>query len=84
MLERCLRYRQYHTGTCGTPQVCFQCGQTGHVKRFCLMVSGISSVGQSSTQPRAPVQSFCRMMVRPSVSFRSETGSFGTQENQRP
>ena len=40
MTEKCTRCRQYHTGTCGTPQVCFRCGQIGHVKRFYPMIVG--------------------------------------------
>ena len=70
MSERCPRCRQFHTGTCGAPQLCFQCGQAGYVKKFCPMMSGIGLGGQTS--------------VRPSVSSQSAVGSSGTQGNQRP
>ena len=72
MSERFLRCQQYHIETCGTSQVCFQCGQIGHVKRFCPMMSGIDSVGQSLAQPKALVQGFGKSTVRPIVSSRSE------------
>ena len=83
-MERCFRCRQYHSRTYGTPQVCFQCGQTRHVKRFYPMINGTDSVGQSYAQPRAPIQGFGRSAVRPSVFSRSEAGSSGTQRVQRP
>ena len=84
MLERCPRCRQFHTGAFGAPQLCFQCGQAGHVKRFCPMVSGTGVGGQSFAQPKASVQDFGGTTVRPLVSSRSEVGNFGTQGNQRP
>ena len=46
MTKRSPRCQQYHTGTCGMPQVCFQCGQIG-VKSFYLMMSWIGLMGQS-------------------------------------
>ena len=36
MSEKCPYCRQYLTRTYGTPQVCFQCRQICHVKRFLL------------------------------------------------
>ena len=84
MSERCPHCRQFHTGTCGTPQLCFQCGQAGHVKKFCPIVSGIGSGGQSFAQPKAPVQDFGGTIVRPLVSSQSAVASSGTQGNQRP
>ena len=84
MSERCPRCRHFHTGTCRAPQVCFQCGQAGHVKRFCPMVSGTGLEGQSIAQPRTLVQGFGGTTVRPSVFSQLEVGSSGTQGNQRP
>ena len=55
MTKRYPYCKQFHTGTCGKPQVCFHYGQTGHVKRFCLLLSGFGFVGKSSSQPRALV-----------------------------
>ena len=75
MSEKCPCCRHYHTGTCGTPQVCFHCGQIDHVKRFYLIMSGIDLVEQSLAQPRALVQDFGRLTVLPVVSFRFEGGS---------
>ena len=49
MAEKCPHYRQFHTGTCGTPHVCFHCGQIDHVKRFCPLLSGSGFVGQFSS-----------------------------------
>ena len=48
------------------------------------MVSGTGSVGQSSVQPKAPIQGLGRSTMRSSFSFWSKAGSFGTQGVQRP
>ena len=62
----------------------FQCGQIDNVKRFYMMMSGTDSIGQYSTQPRAPIQGFGRSTVRPIVSSQSKgSSSFGTQRVQR-
>ena len=47
------------------------------------MLNGTGSVGQSSAQPRALVQSFGGVDVRPSVFSHSKVGSSRTQGNQR-
>ena len=72
------------TETCSMPQVCFQCKQTCHVKRFYPLLSGSGSIGPSSGQPRAPVQGFGQLAVRPTIAPRFEVGSsFGAQGAQR-
>ena len=45
MTERCPNYKQFHTGTCGMPHVCFHYGPIDHVKRFCSLFSSFGSVG---------------------------------------
>ena len=62
-LERCPRCRQIHSGPCSAPQVCFQCGQTGHVKRFCPMSNTTASAGQTLGQPRALAVSLSRVEI---------------------
>ena len=52
-LEKCPHCRQFHSRPCSAPQVCFQCGQTGHVRRFCPMSNTTASVGQTLGQPKA-------------------------------
>ena len=52
--------------------MCFQCGQTDHVKIFYLILSGSGLVGQSSGQPQAPAHSFGYLVVRPTVAPRFE------------
>ena len=73
--ERCPRCRQIHLGPCSAPQVCFQCGQTGHVKRFCPMSNTTASAGQTLGQPRALAVSSGRAAGRPSGSVKSTAGS---------
>ena len=51
--ERCSHFHQSHFGPCSAPQVCYQCGQVGHVKKFCPMSNSTASVGQTLGQPRA-------------------------------
>ena len=86
MFEKCLRCKQFHSGVCSMPQeVCFQYGQTGHVKKYCPLLSNTGSVGQSLEQPRTLVQSFGRSIVRPTGSSRlMASSSFKTQGVQRP
>ena len=73
--ERCPRCRQIHLGPCNAPQVCFQCGQTSHVKRFCPMSNTTASAGQTLGQPRALAMSSGRAAGRPSGSVKSAAGS---------
>ena len=75
MTKRCSNYRQFHTGTYGTPHMSFHYGQTSHVKRFCPLLNGFGSVGQFSSQLWAPVQSFGLSTLRPTVAPRSEAKS---------
>ena len=85
MSKKCPCCCQFHSRACNAPQLCYQCGQTGHVKRFCPMLSSIRSVGHSFEQPRALVQGFGRLVMRPSGSSRLATSSsYGTQGVQRP
>ena len=66
-------------------EVCFQYGQTGHVKKYCPLLSNTGSVGQSLVQPSTSVQSFGRLAVRSAGLSRSMVGSsFGTQGVQQP
>ena len=73
--DKCPCCRQFHSGACNAPQLCFQCGKIGHVKRFCLMLSSTGLVEQSLKQPRASVQGFGRSTMRSSSSLRPVTGS---------
>ena len=75
MSKRCPSYRKFHIGNCGTSQVCFHSKQTGYVKRFYPMLSSAGSVGQSSGQPRTPIQGFGKLAVRLSVFSKSVVGS---------
>ena len=64
MSERCSHCKQFHLGSCNMPQeVCFRCGQTGHVKKYCLLLNSTGSVGQSVMQPSTLVQGFGRSIV---------------------
>ena len=71
--ERCPRCRQSHFEPYSATQVCFQYGQTGHVKRFCLISNTTASVGQTLGQLRALAASSGRAVVRPSRSVKSAT-----------
>ena len=73
--ERCPRCRQIHLGPCSAAQVCFQCGKTGHVKRFCPMSNTTASAGQTLGQPRALAVSSGRAAGRPLGSVKSTAGS---------
>ena len=76
MSERCSQCKQFHLGVYSMPQeVCFRCGQTDHVKKYCLLLNNIGSVGQSSVQPSTLVQGFGRSAVRPVGSLKSMSGS---------
>ena len=75
MTERCPYYKQFHSRVCSMPQrVCFRCGQTGHVKKYCPLLSNTRSVGQSLVQPSTSVQSFGRLAVRSAGLSRSMVG----------
>ena len=67
--------RHFHSGPCSAPQVCFQCGQTGHVKRFCPMSNTTASVGQTLGQPRALAVSSGRAAGKPLRFVKSAAGS---------
>ena len=71
--ERCPRCRQSHFEPYSATQVCFQYGQTGHVKRFCLISNTTASVGQTLGQLRALAASSGRAVGRPSRSVKSAT-----------
>ena len=89
MTERCPYYKQFHSRVCSMPQrVCFRCGQTGHIKKYYILLSNIGSVGQLSVQPSTPILSFSRSVVRPIGSSRSMAGNSsrtqGVQRSQGP
>ena len=76
MSERCSHCKQFHLGVCNMPQgVCFQCGQTGQVKKYCLLLNNTRSVSQSLMQPSILIQGFGRSVVRPLRSSRSMTNN---------
>ena len=65
--------------------MCFQCGQIGHVKKFCSMSNTTALVGQTRGQPRALALSSGRTVGKPSGSIKSAIeSSLGTQSMQRP
>ena len=61
MSERCPHCNQFHLGVYNMPQgICFQCGQIGHVKKYCSLLNSIGSTSQSSVQPSISGQGFGR------------------------
>ena len=78
------KYKQVVQQACA-PQLCYQCGQTSHVKKFYLMFNTTASVGQTLGQLRALVLGSSKAAGRPSDSIKSGVGSsLGTQGIQQP
>ena len=40
--ERCRNCNKYHQGRCPEPMKCFNCGRTGHIKKYCRLPAQIS------------------------------------------
>ena len=70
-IERCPCYHQFHSRPCNAPQVCYQCGQTGYIKKFCPMSNTSALVGQTLGQPRVLALGSRRTVGRPSSSIKS-------------
>ena len=86
MIERCSRCHQFHSDMCSMSQgVCFNCGQSGNLKKNCPMLTSTASAGQTLGQPRALAVSSGRAAGRHSGSVKSAARSSSrTQSMQRP
>ena len=83
--KRCPRCHQFHTGPYSASQVCYQCGQTDHVRKFCPMSNTTASVEQTLGQPRALAVSSDRVARKPSRLIKSAAESSSrVQSTQRP